>query len=154
MTDESWSRWQWIVVLLLVLLRRRVCPLHSLCGHTNAGGFEGSAPDQRRPNDQIPVKPALPFWHHFPFAVSFASWAASASSSAAWIVTEDVSRVSRLSVVFMKCKADKSEHHQDGSSHYQPMRIFHAAPPSRASFLRLWPFSFQLNVQTLSLSLR
>jgi hypothetical protein len=36
-------------------LRRRVCPLHSLCGHTNAGGFEGSAPDQRSPNDHIPL---------------------------------------------------------------------------------------------------
>src|SRR5450755_3823788 len=46
---------------------------------------------------------------------------------------------SRLSVVFMKCKADKSEHHQDGSSYYQPMRIFHAEPPSRSSFLRLQP---------------
>src|SRR5450631_4871706 len=30
---------------------------------------------------------------HFPFAVSFASWVASASSSAAWIVSEDVSGV-------------------------------------------------------------
>jgi hypothetical protein len=46
---------------------------------------------------------------------------------------------SRLSVVFMKCKADKSEHHQDASSYYQPMRIFHAEPPSRSSFLRLPP---------------
>src|SRR5450755_2728976 len=46
---------------------------------------------------------------------------------------------SRLSVVFMKCKADKSEHHQDGSSYYQPMRIFHAEPPSRSSFLRPQP---------------
>src|ERR1700732_3139083 len=46
---------------------------------------------------------------------------------------------SRLSVVFMKCKADKSERHQDGSSYYQPMRIFHAEPPSRSSFLRLQP---------------
>src|SRR6266436_5329418 len=42
-------------------------------------------------------------------------------------------------LVFMKCKADKSEHHQDGSSSYQPVRIFHAEPPSRSSFLRLEP---------------
>jgi DNA invertase Pin-like site-specific DNA recombinase len=27
--------------------------------------------------------------------------------------------------VFVKCKTDKSEHHQGGSRHHQPMRIFH-----------------------------
>ncbi len=35
---------------------------------------------------------------------------------------------SRLSVVFMKCKADKSEHHQDASRYHQPMRILHRGP--------------------------
>jgi hypothetical protein len=45
--------------------------------------------------------------------------------------------LSRPSFVFMKCKADKSEHHQDGSSYHQPYCI--AEPPSRSSFLRLQP---------------
>jgi hypothetical protein len=31
----------------------------------------------------------------------------------------------RLSTVFVKCKTDKSDHHQDGSRYDQPMRIFH-----------------------------
>ena len=28
-------------------------------------------------------------------------------------------------LVLAKCKADKSEHHQDGSGYHQPMRILH-----------------------------
>src|SRR6267142_4735540 len=39
----------------------------------------------------------------------------------------------RRGVVFMKCKADKSEHHQDGSSYHQPMRVLHRRASS--SFL-------------------
>ncbi len=31
----------------------------------------------------------------------------------------------RRGAVFMKCKADKSEHHQDGPSYHKPMRILH-----------------------------
>jgi hypothetical protein len=39
MTYESWSRWQWIVVLLLVLCVVGYVLCTSLCGHTNAGGL-------------------------------------------------------------------------------------------------------------------
>src|SRR6266851_4720803 len=57
-----------------------------------------------------------------------------------------------LSVVFVKCKAEKSEHHKDGSGYHQPMRILHRGALlliSSASLLRLQPTAGSIRLPSL-----
>src|SRR5712675_1075666 len=71
------------------------------------------------------VRQSLPFWRHFPFAFHLAFYGGYGGLDSFRGCVSRQMILSCPSVVFMKCKADKSEHHQDGSSYHQPMRILH-----------------------------
>src|SRR6267142_5232616 len=71
------------------------------------------------------VRQSLPFWRHFPFAFHLAFYGGYGGLDSFRGCVSRQMTLSRRGVVFMKRKADKSEHHQDGSSYHQPMRILH-----------------------------